>query len=133
LGIRRRKREDISDIHQQASPLNYLNFTTSNSRAYQGCEPFGMSIADLYTDVMGINSSDNFIVPPYSSGRNNSNGGNGPNKQSGGFSGLPPGEYSTIYRSLNYSHPVEADTGKQLTDLQSSTILRFTVISLEGN
>jgi hypothetical protein len=31
-----------------------------------------------------------------------------------------------MYRSLNYSHPVEAYTGKQLTDLQTSTILRFT-------
>jgi hypothetical protein len=31
-----------------------------------------------------------------------------------------------MYRSLNYSHPVEAYMGKQLTDLQTSTILRFT-------
>jgi hypothetical protein len=78
VGIRRRTREDIRDIHRRASSLNYLNFASSNSRAYQGREPFGISMADLYTDGMGINPNDNFIVPPYSSGRNNMNSGSGP-------------------------------------------------------
>jgi hypothetical protein len=87
-------------------------------------------------DGLGINPNDNFIVPTYSSGRNNNNSGNvngpidplGPYNQGGGFIGLPPDEYSamSIYRSLNYSRPMEAYTGKQLTDLQTSTILRFT-------
>jgi hypothetical protein len=41
----------------------------------------------------------------------------GPNSQGGRFSGLPPDEYSAMpmYRSLNYSHPVEAYTRSQLT------------------
>jgi hypothetical protein len=77
VGIRRRTREDIRDIQRRASPLNYLNFASSNSRAYRSREPFG-SMADLYTDGMGINLNDNFIVPPYSIGRNNINSGNGP-------------------------------------------------------
>jgi hypothetical protein len=41
---------------------------------------------------------------------------------------MPPDEYSimSMYRSLNCSHPMEAYKGKQLTHLQTSTILRFT-------
>jgi hypothetical protein len=73
MRIRRRTREDIRDIHRRASPLNYLNFTSSNSRAYQGHEPFGISMADVYTDGLGINPNDNVIVPPYFSRRSNSN------------------------------------------------------------
>jgi hypothetical protein len=75
--IRRRTSEDIRDIHRRASPLNYLNFTSSNSRAYQSREPFGISMADHYSNGMGVNSNDNFIVPAYSSGRNNMNSENG--------------------------------------------------------
>jgi hypothetical protein len=82
---------------------------------------------------MGKNSNDNFIFSPYFSGRSNNNNGNGPinplglNNQGGRFGGMPPDEYSVMpmYRMLNCNHPVEACTGQQLTDLQTSTILRF--------
>jgi hypothetical protein len=81
-------------------------------------------MADLYTDGMGVNPNDNFIVPPYSSKGSNNNKRNdskdplGPNNQGGGFSGMPP-----MCRSLNYSHTVKAYTGKLYCDLLTSTAI----------